>query len=139
MQYDNFVMRFQCQSRQGRHFQTNWNENLLKTSNNNGIKVVNFATSKNLTVKCRMFPHCNFHKFTWMSPDGKTHMQWHSSILDIQSVRAAGYDTDHYLMVTKARETLAVNKPRLRRFHMERFSLKMLNKLEDKEHIEVSN
>jgi hypothetical protein len=80
-----------------------------------------------------------------MSPDGKTHiltdMQWHSSILDIQPFRAAGYDTDHYLMVTKARERVAVNKQRMCRFHMERFNLKKLNKLEDKEqyHIEVSN
>jgi hypothetical protein len=44
-----------------------------KISNDNGIGVVNFTTSKNLTVKCTMFPHCNNHKYTWMSPDGKTH------------------------------------------------------------------
>jgi hypothetical protein len=48
------------------------NESLHKISNDNGIRVVNFATSKNLTVKSTMFPQCNIHKFTRTSPDGKT-------------------------------------------------------------------
>jgi hypothetical protein len=33
------------------------NESLHEISNENGIRVVNFATSKNLTVKSTMFPH----------------------------------------------------------------------------------
>jgi hypothetical protein len=48
------------------------NESLHEISNDNGVRVVNFVTSKNLTVKSTMFPHCNIHKFTWTSPDGKT-------------------------------------------------------------------
>jgi hypothetical protein len=34
------------------------NESLHETNNDNGIWLVNFATSKNLTVKSTMFPHC---------------------------------------------------------------------------------
>jgi hypothetical protein len=41
---------------------TIWNESLHAVSNDNGVRVVNFATSKNLTVKSTMFPHCNIHK-----------------------------------------------------------------------------
>jgi hypothetical protein len=37
------------------------------------FRVGNFATSKNLIVKSTMFIHRNIHKFTWTSPDGKTH------------------------------------------------------------------
>jgi hypothetical protein len=48
------------------------NESLHNISNDNGVRVVNFATSKNLTVKNTFFPHC-IHKYTWTSPDGKTH------------------------------------------------------------------
>jgi hypothetical protein len=48
------------------------NEGLHEISNDNGVRVVNFATSKNLTIKCTMFPYSNIHKFTWTS-DGKTH------------------------------------------------------------------
>jgi hypothetical protein len=38
------------------------NENLYETSNDNGIRLVNIAISKNLTVKSMMFPHRNIHK-----------------------------------------------------------------------------
>jgi hypothetical protein len=34
------------------------NASLHKISNDNGVRVVNFATSKSLTVKITMFPHC---------------------------------------------------------------------------------
>jgi hypothetical protein len=81
----------------------------------NGVRVVNFATSKNLTVKSTrtMFPHGNIHKFYSTTPDGKTHKQidhkmidWRrqSSILDVRSFRAADCNTDHYPVVAKVRE-----------------------------------
>jgi hypothetical protein len=41
-------------------------ESLHEISNDNGVRVVNFATSKNLTVKGTVFPHRNNHKVTWM-------------------------------------------------------------------------
>jgi hypothetical protein len=33
------------------------NESLHKSNNDNGVRLVNFATSKNLRVKSMMFPH----------------------------------------------------------------------------------
>jgi hypothetical protein len=78
-----------------------------------------FATSKNLVVKKMMLPHRNIHKYTWTSPDGKTHDQidyilidrrWHSSMLDVRYFRGADCDTDHYLVVAKVRERLAIIK-----------------------------
>ena len=55
-------------------------ENIFKPtigqeSNDNGVRLVNFATSKNVVVKSTMFPHRNIHQYTWTSPDGKTHNQ----------------------------------------------------------------
>ena len=47
-------------------------ESLHQDSNDNGVRLVNFATSKNLVVKSTMFRHRNIHKYTWTSPDGKT-------------------------------------------------------------------
>jgi hypothetical protein len=38
------------------------NESLLEISNDNGVRAVNFATSKNLIVKSTIFPHCNIRK-----------------------------------------------------------------------------
>jgi exonuclease III len=40
------------------------NESLHEASNHNGVRVVNFATSKNLIVKSTTFPHCDIHKLT---------------------------------------------------------------------------
>jgi len=37
-------------------------ESLHQDSNDNGLRLVSFATSKNLVVKSRMFPHRNIHK-----------------------------------------------------------------------------
>jgi hypothetical protein len=97
-----------------------------------------------------MFPHHNIHKFTWISPDGKTHNQIHhilidrrrqSSITDVQSFRAADCETDHYLVVAEVRERLAVSKKRAHRDHMEKFNIKKLDEVEGKEqyHVEISN
>jgi hypothetical protein len=38
------------------------NGKLLEIINDNGVRVVNFAISKNLIVKSTMFPHRNIHK-----------------------------------------------------------------------------
>jgi hypothetical protein len=46
---------------------------------------------------------------------------------DIWPNRAADCDSDHYLVVEKVRERLAVNKQILRSFHMEMIKLKKLN------------
>jgi hypothetical protein len=105
------------------------NESLHEISNGKGVRVVHFATSKNLIVKSTTFPHRNIHKYTWTSPDGNTHNQidhilidrrrhssvldvlydWTSSTLDVRSYRAADCDTDHYLVAAMIRERLAVN------------------------------
>jgi hypothetical protein len=38
------------------------NENLHEFGNDNGVRLVNVATSKNLRVKSTVFPHRNIHK-----------------------------------------------------------------------------
>jgi hypothetical protein len=49
------------------------NESLHEINSDNGVGVVNFAISKNLVAESTMFPHSKIHKYTWTSPDGKTH------------------------------------------------------------------
>jgi hypothetical protein len=63
---------FQCHTGRDDIFKpTIGNKSLHKISNDNGLKVVNSPTSKNL-VTTNMFPHRNINKYTWTSPDGKT-------------------------------------------------------------------
>jgi hypothetical protein len=59
------------------------------------------------------------------------------NVLDVRSFRAADCDNDHYLVVAKVRERLAVNKQRSQRFYMERINLKELNEVEGKEQFRV--
>jgi len=72
------------------------NDSIHQDSNDNGIKIVNFATSKNLVVWSSMFPHRKNYKYTWTSPEGTTHNQidqllidrrWRSSVLDVRRFR----------------------------------------------------
>jgi len=58
------------------------NENSHEISNDNKVRILKFATSKNLSVRSTVFPPCNIHKYTWTSPDGKTHNQIRHIVLD---------------------------------------------------------
>jgi hypothetical protein len=51
----------------------------------------------------------------------------HSSVLHVRSFRTADCVTEHYLVMAKVWDRLAVNKQRSHRFHMERFNLRKLN------------
>jgi len=104
------------------------NDSLLQDNNDNGVRIVNYATSKNLIVEIMMFLHRNINKYTWTSTDGKTHNQiehvlkeksWHSSILDAQSFRGNDCHIDHYLMVAKVWKTQAVSKQIAQKLHEE--------------------
>jgi hypothetical protein len=83
--------------------------------------------------------------YTFFCGDGKTHNQIDhilvANVLDIRSLRGADCDSDHYLVVVKVRERLAVNKQRSQRFLIVKFNLKKLNDVEGKEQfrVEVSN
>jgi hypothetical protein len=116
------------------------------SNNNNWVRIVNIATSKNFVVKSIIFPHRNFHKYTWTSLDGQTHNQidhllidrrWHSSILDMQSFREIYCDSNHNLVVAKVRKTLAVRKQAAQKFDGRRFNPRNLNDLEVRKQYQI--
>ena len=97
-----------------------------------------------------MFQHRNIHKYSGISPDGKTHNQidhilvdrrGHSSILHEGSFREADCDTDHCLLVAKVRERFVVSKEAAKYFDEGRMNLRQLNELEFRKEyqIEIKN
>jgi hypothetical protein len=62
-------------------------------------------------------------------------------MLDIWYIREAEYHTDHYLVVAKLRERIAVCKWARKKFDLERFDVNKLNDTEVKEkyQVEISN
>ena len=54
----------------------------------------------------------------------------HSSIIDVRSFMGADCDTDHYLVVAKVMERLAVRKQAAQKSDGGRFNLRNLNDLE---------
>jgi endonuclease/exonuclease/phosphatase family metal-dependent hydrolase len=115
------------------------NESLHEVSNDNGVRVVNFATSKNLIVKSTTFAHRNIHKHTSTS-DGVKHNQIdhvlidkrHSNALDVRSFSGADCNTDHYLVVVKLRERILVSKRARLKFDLKIFDLRKFRDVEVK-------
>ena len=80
---------------------------LHETSNDNGLRVIDFAASRNMVVSSTYFEHKNIHKATWVSPNGYTKNQIDhvlidgrhgSNVLDVKSCRGPNVDSDHYLV-----------------------------------------
>jgi hypothetical protein len=55
---------------------------LHKDSNDNGMRVIGYAASRNMVIGSTMFSHKEIHKATWKSPDGRTFNQIDYVLID---------------------------------------------------------
>jgi hypothetical protein len=65
------------------------NKSLHEINNDNGVRVVSFATSKNIILNGIMFPLRNIHKYT-LTSGGKTHSQTNHILTDKRRHLGAG-------------------------------------------------
>mgnify|MGYP000153190231 CR=1 FL=1 len=109
---------------------------LHDVSNNNGERLSDFASSKNLVIISTICPHKKIHLQTWMSPDGKTKNQIDhvlinkrhaSDILDVRSQRGADCDSDHFMVRIKYRARISM----LQRFKGQKTQKYDVNKLKN--------
>jgi len=83
------------------------NESLHNETNNNGIKMIQFAISNGLNIRHTMFPHKDIHKVKWYSAYDRTANQidhvlisdrFRSAITDIRALRGPDIESDHNLL-----------------------------------------
>jgi len=93
------------------------NESLRNESNNNGIKMIQFAISNDLNVRSTMFPHKDTQKETRYSADSRTASQIDhvlisnrlgSAITDITALRGPDIGSDHNLLKMNFKGKLSV-------------------------------
>jgi hypothetical protein len=89
---------------------------LHEMSNDNGMRLINFASSRNMIIGSTMFEHKDIHKRTWQSPDGNMFNQIDhilidvrhcSDLRDVRSYKGANIDSDHYLIISKIRSRIS--------------------------------
>ncbi|OXU30206.1 hypothetical protein TSAR_005540 [Trichomalopsis sarcophagae] len=106
-----------------------------KASNDNGIRVINFAAAKDIIIKTTCFKHKDIHKARWTSPDGATQNQIDHflikkrrliNVLDVSAYRGADSDSDHFLVVAKLRAVLVANQSSKRTNKVESFDIEKL-------------
>jgi hypothetical protein len=121
-------------------------ESLHDSSNDNGVRAINFATSKNLIVKSTCFKHKDIHKATWVAPNSTTRNQIdhimidkrrHTNILDVRSFRGADCGSDHFLVVSRIRDRLAVSKSKQRAPLVKKFDVERLKVPGERERYQV--
>lgn len=110
-------------------------------TNENGLRLVNFAASRNMAIRSTFFQHALQLRCTWRSPlhtesqidhvliDGR-HF---SDIIDVRTYRGANVDSDHFLVMVKMRQKLStVNNTRHR--HSQRYDLNRLKQADVQRH-----
>ena len=74
-------------------------------SNENGMRLINFAAASNMVISSTFFRHKNIHKATWLSPGGRNSTQIDhvlidrrhaSDIMDVRSYRCLESDIEHH-------------------------------------------
>uniref|UniRef100_A0A8D9F872 Craniofacial development protein 2 n=1 Tax=Cacopsylla melanoneura TaxID=428564 RepID=A0A8D9F872_9HEMI len=113
---------------------------LHENTNENGQQLINFAMCNNLNISSTTFPHKRIHKATWISPDSRTRNQIDHILIDdrrksmienVRTYRGADINSDHFLVIAKIRERIAMHKSN--KTHKEHFDIEKLKTEEIKE------
>ena len=85
---------------------------LHEETNENGLRLIDFAAEKGMVIKGTFFQRKRIHQATWESPDGFTKNQIDHCLIDgrhfsdvtnVKVCRGANVDSDHYLVVVDLR------------------------------------
>ena len=118
------------------YYPTIGKQSLHEKTNDNGYRLIQFATLNNMMIGSTMFQHRNIHKPTWTAPDrlfesqidhmviDARHM---SDLLDVRSYRGGNVDSDHYLVIARMRARIS----NIKKIRGERVRKFCISKLQD--------
>jgi hypothetical protein len=115
-------------------------ESLHEDSNDNGLRLIDFAIEKKMIIKSTWHALKDVKKETWVSPDGITRNQVDhvivdrrhtSDIMEVSSCRGADSDTDHYLVRIKYRQK--IDMARIRKERRTKHNMEKLQNREQRE------
>jgi endonuclease/exonuclease/phosphatase family metal-dependent hydrolase len=95
---------------------TTGRHSLHETTNNNGFRLVQYATTNNFKVLSTWYPRKDIHKGTWKIPGTNEtnqidHMlvskMWATDIENIRTYRGANSDSDHFLVGARLKQKIA--------------------------------
>jgi hypothetical protein len=107
-----------------------------ENTNDNGYRLIQFATLNNMVIGSTMFQHKNIHKSTWTAPDRSFESQTDhmvidarhmSGLLDVRSYRGGNVDSDHYLVIA----TMTARISNIKKITGERAKKFCISKLQD--------
>jgi exonuclease III len=90
---------------------------LHETTNNNGFRLVQYATTNNFKVLSTWYPRKDIHKGTWKIPGTNDTNQidhilmskrWATDIENIRTYRGANSDSDHFLVGARLKQKIAL-------------------------------
>jgi hypothetical protein len=115
------------------HQPTKGKHSLHESTNENGLRLVDLAAGRQMSIKSTYFMHKRIHLQTWHSSDGHTFNQidhclidgkHFSDVIDFKARRGANIDSNHMLVVIKLRTRICrpsnTNPQQLRRFVVDR-------------------
>ncbi|XP_038116615.1 uncharacterized protein LOC119768902 [Culex quinquefasciatus] len=91
-------------------------ESLHPRTNDNGLRLVNFAAARGMAICSTFFARKNIRKHTWRHPNGESCTQidhvlvdgrHFSDVMDVRSYRGPNIDSDHFLVACKIRARLS--------------------------------
>ncbi|XP_038118601.1 craniofacial development protein 2-like [Culex quinquefasciatus] len=91
-------------------------ESLHPRTNDNGLRLVNFAAARGMAICSTFFARMNIRKHTWRHPNGESCTQidhvlvdgrHFSDVMDVRSYRGPNIDSDHFLVACKIRARLS--------------------------------
>lgn len=114
-------------------------DSLHGISNDNGTRLIHFATSQDLTISSTYFPRKDIHKYTWVSPNGRVHnridhimknKRHASCIRKVRTCRGVDADSDHYILFAQFNLRLSTKWNMVKKSTREKYNIQRLDMFE---------